>query len=159
MSCIRFLLVNAARFNTDETTFSTELQQLGLPTEHSTAICRVFKDQCSNIQEYLIKNSLTGKLFYAVNALLSPFLSQILFCFCFSLLNFSKWTDWYEIWNTKWYNRLRLYHIQAKKWNSRWCSNWNQSSHQCWTFRYKNAIKGDENCTQSHGWNEMKFHF
>lgn len=61
MSCIRFLLVNATRFNTDETTFLTELQQLGLPSEHSTAICRVFKDQCSNIQEYLIQNSLTGK--------------------------------------------------------------------------------------------------
>lgn len=60
MSCIRFLLVNATRFQTDETTFSTELQQLGLPSEHSAAICRVFKDQSNQIQEHLIKNSLTG---------------------------------------------------------------------------------------------------
>ncbi|XP_031635762.1 COMM domain-containing protein 4 [Contarinia nasturtii] len=59
MSCIRFLLVNATRFQTDESTFSTELQQLGLPTEHSTAICRVFKEQNGSIQEYLTKNSLT----------------------------------------------------------------------------------------------------
>lgn len=60
MSCIRFLLVNATRFQTDETTFSTELQQLGLPSEHSAAICRVFKDQSSKIQEHLIEHSLTG---------------------------------------------------------------------------------------------------
>ncbi|XP_055302033.1 COMM domain-containing protein 4 [Sitodiplosis mosellana] len=59
MACIRFLLVNATRFRTDETTFSTELQQLGLPQEHSSAICRVFKEQSGNIQEYLTKNSLT----------------------------------------------------------------------------------------------------
>lgn len=62
MSCIRFLLVNAARFETNESTFSTELQQLGLPAEHSTAICRVFKEQSENIREYLTKNSLTGKI-------------------------------------------------------------------------------------------------
>lgn len=60
ISCIRFLLVNASRFQTDETTFLTELQQLGLPQEHSAAICRVFKEQSGNIQEYLTKNSLTG---------------------------------------------------------------------------------------------------
>lgn len=60
ISCIRFLLVNAARFQTNETTFSTELQQLGLPTEHSAAICRVFKEQSEKIQDHLTKNSLTG---------------------------------------------------------------------------------------------------
>lgn len=60
IACIRFLLVNATRFQTDELTFSTELQQLGLPTEHAAAICRVFNDQSSKIQEHLVKNSLTG---------------------------------------------------------------------------------------------------
>lgn len=70
MSCIRFLLVNATRFNVDETTFSTELQQLGLPSEHSAAICRVFKDQCSNLQEYLLQKSLTGKFEFFENSLL-----------------------------------------------------------------------------------------
>lgn len=60
ISCIRYLLVNATRFQTDETTFSTELQQLGLPMEHSVAICRVYKEQSNNIEEYLAKNSLTG---------------------------------------------------------------------------------------------------
>lgn len=62
IACIRFLLVNAARFETNESTFSTELQQLGLPAEHSAAICRVFKEQSDNIQEYLTKHSLTGNL-------------------------------------------------------------------------------------------------
>lgn len=60
MSCIRFLLVSAARFQIDETTYLTEMQQLGLPQEHSSAICRVFREQKDNIQEYLTKNSLTG---------------------------------------------------------------------------------------------------
>lgn len=60
ISCIRFLLINATRFHADETTFSTELQQLGLPTEHSTAICRVYTDQRSKIQEFLAISSLTG---------------------------------------------------------------------------------------------------
>lgn len=61
MSCIRFLLVNAARFQTDESTFSTELQQLGVPAEHSNAICRVYSEHASNVKGYLTKNSLTGK--------------------------------------------------------------------------------------------------
>lgn len=60
ISCIRYLLVNATRFQTDETTFSTELQQLGLPIEHSTAICRVYKEQSKNTEEFLARNSLTG---------------------------------------------------------------------------------------------------
>lgn len=68
MSCIRFLLVNATRFQTDETTFSTELQQLGLPIEHAAAICRVFKDQSSKIQENLVKNSLTGNCLIKSNS-------------------------------------------------------------------------------------------
>lgn len=60
MSCIRYLLVNATRFQIDETTFLTELQQVGLPQEHSSAICRVFKEQNGKIQECLTKHSLTG---------------------------------------------------------------------------------------------------
>lgn len=62
ISCIRFLLVNAARFQTDGTTFSTELQQLGLPVEHSAAISRVFNEQNENIQKHLIDTSFTGDL-------------------------------------------------------------------------------------------------
>lgn len=61
ISCIRFLLINAGRFQTDETTFSTELQQLGLPVEHSGAISRVFSEQSENIQKHLIDTSFTGK--------------------------------------------------------------------------------------------------
>lgn len=60
ISCIRFLLLNAARFQTDETTFSTELQQLGLPVEHSTAIGRVFNEHSDGFQKHLIDNSFTG---------------------------------------------------------------------------------------------------
>lgn len=53
-------MINAARFQTDETTFSTELQQLGLPAEHSSAICRVFGEQNENIRKHLIDTSFKG---------------------------------------------------------------------------------------------------
>lgn len=66
ISCIRYLLVNAARFQADETTFSTELQQLGLPIEHSAAICRVFGEHNDNIQKHLIETSFTGKIYIKI---------------------------------------------------------------------------------------------
>lgn len=92
MSCIRFLLVNATRFHTAETTFSAELQQLGLPGEHSAAICRVFNDKCSNIQEYLIKTSLTGKIyrkFYGQLSNSKKIITHIFTCCFFCSLSIS----------------------------------------------------------------------
>lgn len=60
IACIRFLLINAARYHTDEATFSAELQQLGLPKEHSVALCRVYF--ASNVIKYLEDNNFTGFL-------------------------------------------------------------------------------------------------
>ncbi|KAJ6635964.1 COMM domain-containing protein 4, partial [Pseudolycoriella hygida] len=57
-ACIRFLIVNAIRFNTDDATFNEELQQLGLPKEHSSAVCRVMTDHYQALKEHLIETSL-----------------------------------------------------------------------------------------------------
>lgn len=62
-ACIRFLLINACRFQTNEQTFATELQQLGLPAENSIAIARIFNEQHDVIEKHLNVNS------FAVNEL------------------------------------------------------------------------------------------
>lgn len=59
MACIRFLVTNACRFQTNEATFATELQQLGLPAESSLAIARVFNEQNDVIQRHLNENNFT----------------------------------------------------------------------------------------------------
>lgn len=60
ISCLRFLLINATRFNADETTFGAELQQLGLPKEHSLVLCRVLSENLPNIREKLYESRLQG---------------------------------------------------------------------------------------------------
>ena len=58
VAAVRFILTSGARFNVDQETLSSELQQLGLPKEHSTAICRVYNDKKSNLMEKLQEISL-----------------------------------------------------------------------------------------------------
>lgn len=62
IACIRYLIINAARYHTDEATFSAELQQLGLPKEHSVALCRVYF--ASNVAKYLQDNNFTGLIHF-----------------------------------------------------------------------------------------------
>jgi COMM domain containing 4 len=52
-------LVSASQHNTDTNTFSAELQQLGLPKEHSSALCRVMDEYSGEIRKYLASRSLT----------------------------------------------------------------------------------------------------
>lgn len=59
-ACLRFLLVNATRYGADAATFNEELQQLGLPREHSAAICRVRDEFLPEITALLTEKSLTG---------------------------------------------------------------------------------------------------
>lgn len=58
-ACIRYLLVSAARFNTESSVFGTELQQLGLPKDHTTVMCQVLEDYVSQIRSKLRQSSLT----------------------------------------------------------------------------------------------------
>ncbi|XP_019869219.1 COMM domain-containing protein 4 [Aethina tumida] len=49
IACLTYIIVSAARFNCDGSALHSELQQLGLPREHSTSIKRVTDDQITNL--------------------------------------------------------------------------------------------------------------
>lgn len=53
VACLRFLLISASTHNVDGSTFDKELQQLGLPKEHSAAICKVFSQFAERIRKAL----------------------------------------------------------------------------------------------------------
>lgn len=57
-ACIRFLLMSAVRFGVTKDVFSVELQQLGLPREHSLALGKVFDEHFGSIENYLKRKSL-----------------------------------------------------------------------------------------------------
>lgn len=59
VACLKFLLINAVRFDTDSATFNEELQQLGLPKEHANAICKVQDEFGGKIREQLVATGLT----------------------------------------------------------------------------------------------------
>lgn len=58
-SCVRFLLISAVRFNIGKDVFSIELQQLGLPREHSLAMGKVLDEHSTSLTENLKSKSLT----------------------------------------------------------------------------------------------------
>lgn len=57
--CVRFLLLLAVRFGVTKDIFSIELQQLGLPREHSLALGKVLDDKAAAIKNYLKGKSLS----------------------------------------------------------------------------------------------------
>lgn len=57
--CVRFLLLSAVRFGIGKDVFSIELQQLGLPREHSLALGKVLDENSALLREYLKSKSLT----------------------------------------------------------------------------------------------------
>ncbi|XP_058129666.1 COMM domain-containing protein 4 [Anopheles ziemanni] len=59
MACLRFLLTIASRYNTEIAVFGTELQQLGLPKEHTAIMCRLLGDHVQKIRTVLRDNSLS----------------------------------------------------------------------------------------------------
>lgn len=61
-SCINFVLQSAARHGAVDSALSSELQQLGLPREHSAAICKVYNEQCAAITNKLREQSLRGRV-------------------------------------------------------------------------------------------------
>lgn len=67
IASLRFLLVNASRFNADSSTFGEELQQLGLPKEHSTSLCKVHTENLEAIRKKLKENCLKVNELVSVN--------------------------------------------------------------------------------------------
>ncbi|XP_075163936.1 COMM domain-containing protein 4 [Haematobia irritans] len=57
IACIHFLLNNAARHNASELVFNEEIQQLGLPKDHATAMCSVLTEHAAAIRQRLIDKS------------------------------------------------------------------------------------------------------
>ncbi|KAL5291909.1 COMMD4 family protein [Megaselia abdita] len=72
IACLRFLLVNAARYNADSSTFGEELQQLGLPKEHSASLGKVHTENLPAIRRKLMEESLKVNELKSVTAEESP---------------------------------------------------------------------------------------
>uniref|UniRef100_A0A6I8NUY0 COMM domain containing 4 n=1 Tax=Ornithorhynchus anatinus TaxID=9258 RepID=A0A6I8NUY0_ORNAN len=53
VAVLSFILSSAAKHNVDGESLSSELQQLGLPKEHATALCRSYEEKQSPLQDSL----------------------------------------------------------------------------------------------------------
>lgn len=58
IAAVHFFITNAAKFDVDENTLSKELQQLGLPKEHSDSLCWPYRDNKEQLQARLLHRSL-----------------------------------------------------------------------------------------------------
>ncbi|XP_064596063.1 COMM domain-containing protein 4-like [Liolophura sinensis] len=58
IAALNFILSSAAKYNVDGESLANELQQLGLPKEHSMALCRSYADNLTNLQEEFRRKSL-----------------------------------------------------------------------------------------------------
>ena len=56
---VRFLLLSAVRFNVGKDVFAIELQQLGLPREHSQNLGKILDEHSTSLREHLRSKSLT----------------------------------------------------------------------------------------------------
>ncbi|XP_015279872.1 PREDICTED: COMM domain-containing protein 4 [Gekko japonicus] len=53
IAVLNFILSSAAKHNVDSESLSSELQQLGLPKEHATGLCRSYEEKQSALQDSL----------------------------------------------------------------------------------------------------------
>ncbi|CAG2212583.1 COMM domain-containing protein 4-like [Mytilus edulis] len=58
VAVLSFILCSAAKYNVDGESLSNELQQLGLPKEHATALTKSYSDSLEKLQAQLRKHSL-----------------------------------------------------------------------------------------------------
>ncbi|XP_059621259.1 COMM domain-containing protein 4 [Phlebotomus argentipes] len=58
-ACLRYILTSAVRHNTPPAVFEAELQQLGLPKEHSAGICRTLGEFSDRLQDFLSGQTLS----------------------------------------------------------------------------------------------------
>ncbi|XP_062858130.1 COMM domain-containing protein 4 [Trichomycterus rosablanca] len=67
VAVLSFILSSAAKHNVDGESLSSELQQLGLPKEHTTGLCKSYEDKRMALQEKLKESSLRLGRLEAVN--------------------------------------------------------------------------------------------
>ena len=53
ISCLKHIIFSAAKFDCDEQLLEMELQQLGLPKEHTLALCRPYKEKKDVLRQHL----------------------------------------------------------------------------------------------------------
>ncbi|KAH9401165.1 COMM domain-containing protein 4 [Tyrophagus putrescentiae] len=58
VAALHFIIASASKYDTEGEVLSNELQQLGLPREHSTALCKVYADNVGKVQAALREQSL-----------------------------------------------------------------------------------------------------
>ncbi|CAM6103605.1 unnamed protein product [Calypogeia fissa] len=58
VAVLHFFIANGAKFDIDGSTLSKELQQLGLPKEHSDSLCKPFLDNKEALQAKFLEQSL-----------------------------------------------------------------------------------------------------
>uniref|UniRef100_A0AAZ3P3G6 COMM domain-containing protein n=3 Tax=Oncorhynchus tshawytscha TaxID=74940 RepID=A0AAZ3P3G6_ONCTS len=58
VAVLTFILSSAAKHDVDSESLSSELQQLGLPKEHTTGLCKSYEDKHIALQEKLRESSL-----------------------------------------------------------------------------------------------------
>lgn len=54
------IFTSATRYAVEEDVLNRELQQLGFPKEHATALCKVYNENLTAFTENLAKRSLRG---------------------------------------------------------------------------------------------------
>ncbi|KAK3787920.1 hypothetical protein RRG08_020367 [Elysia crispata] len=58
IAALTFIMSSAAKYDVDAETLSNELQQLGLPKEHTTSLCKSYSDAQTKLQENFRESSL-----------------------------------------------------------------------------------------------------
>ncbi|XP_033725446.1 COMM domain-containing protein 4-like [Pecten maximus] len=58
LAALSFVLSSAAKYGIDGESLSNELQQLGLPKEHTSALCKSYSDGLDKLQTHFRKTSL-----------------------------------------------------------------------------------------------------
>ncbi|XP_058622785.1 COMM domain-containing protein 4 isoform X1 [Onychostoma macrolepis] len=67
IAVLSFILASAAKHDVDSESLSSELQQLGLPKEHTTGLCKSYEEKHIALQEKLRESSLRLGRLEAVN--------------------------------------------------------------------------------------------
>uniref|UniRef100_A0A7S4KXD4 COMM domain-containing protein n=1 Tax=Guillardia theta TaxID=55529 RepID=A0A7S4KXD4_GUITH len=58
VAVLEYILTNAAKYDCDANVLETELQQLGLPKEHTTALSRPYKESQESLRHHLANQTL-----------------------------------------------------------------------------------------------------
>lgn len=75
VACLSFIITSTIRFCCNSSALHSELQQLGLPREHSTSLKRVVDDNYDELTTYFKQQSLRSKwkLYYDCNFIIAIF--------------------------------------------------------------------------------------